>query len=112
MDTIINSSELTQDWLTKIRVGIDEAFLSVNYDEKKYWAKFESPITNRVFAWLYIGRKKINLFIGLDPDIEPDVEPSSSQWKRFKSIFRIDSDKKIRRAIDLIIHTFNHDLNN
>ena len=112
MDTIINSSNLTRDWLANIKSGVNKKIQSIIYSEVKYWAKFESGITNRVIAWLNPNKNSIRLFIGLDPDEEPDIRISPSQWKRFESLFRIDSEKKIDRAIELIIQSFDLDIKN
>lgn len=110
MSTLINSSPLTHSWLVKIKAGVNKEVPSALYDEVKYWTKFLSPITNRVFAWLQLSKKRISLFIGLDRDLEPDLERSSSHWKRFKSVFSVYSEKKAYRAIDLIIQTYNYDV--
>ena len=112
MNSIINSSNLTLDWLDKIQSGVNKEIQSITYGEVKYWAKFISGNTERVIAWLNPNKNSIRLFIGLDPDEEPDIKRSPSQWKRFKSLFRIDSEKKIKRAIELIIESFDFDIEN
>jgi len=109
MDTIIKSSNLTRSWLEKIKAGVSKANPSIIYDEVKYWAKFKSPNTDRIIAWLNPNKNSIRLFIGLDPDTEQDIKKSPSHWKRFKSLFRINSEKKISQAIELIIQSFNYD---
>ena len=110
MDKIIASSKLTRSWLENIKTEVSKAIPSIVYNEVISWAKFKSPITNRVIAWLNPGKKQIRLFMSLEANMEPDIKRSSSQWKKFKSIFRIDSEKKINRAIELIIQTFNYDI--
>ena len=112
MDTIINSSNLTRDWLAKIESGVIKKNKTIIYSEVKYWAKFESGITHRVIAWLNPNKNSIRLFIGLDPDEEPDIIEGPSQWKRFESLFRINTEKKIDRAIELIIQSYNLDIRN
>jgi len=109
MSTLIDSSRLTRDWLTKIKVGVDSHVPSIIYDEVKYWAKFKNPNSNRVIAWLNPSKSSVRLFLKLDPDLEPDIKKSTSQWKNFPSIYRIDSENKVSRAIELVVLSFQYD---
>ena len=110
MNALVSSSKLTRDWLEYIRVSVSEEIPSAIYSEKKYWGKFESSKTERVFVWAMVGKNIITLYMGLDPNTEPDVERGSSQWPRFKSVFRIDSEGKLDRAIEIITQAYNYDL--
>ena len=112
MDILITASPITLRWLATIKSKVEERNLSLEYREKKYWAVFKSPKTNRNIAYLQPQKTQIRLFTRLDPYFNSSlkVTPASYNWEdMYPSIFTIRSEDSINKAIDFIHSSYEED---
>ena len=113
MNTLKTSSPTTLKWLNNIKSKIERKIPSLKYGERKYWAIFKSPGTNRNVVQLQPQRRQIRLFTRLEISFNSSLEPtpSSSGWaETYPSIFFIRSEDSIDKAIELIISSYEEDL--
>ncbi len=109
-----DSSAETLRLLRMIKTRIEERIPSLIYGEKKYWAYFKSTEKNRNFALFHPQRSQIRLFTNLPINFNNRLEesPSTKSWERaYPSIFLIKSEESINDAVELIIRTYEYDLN-
>jgi hypothetical protein len=113
MDRLITSSPTTLRWLDKIRSEIEKRTASLTYGESRYWVYFKSSETNRNVVYLHPQKTNIRLFTRLDLSFDSALQPtpSSSGWaERYPSIFLIRSENAIKKAVKLIISSYERDL--
>ena len=113
MDKLITSSLTTLEWLKRIKSKINGKIPSLTYCEYKYWASFKNPGTNRNVVYLQPQKTQIRLFTRLDPSFDNVLQssPASRNWKlNYPSIFFIRSENAIEKAVELIISSYEQDL--
>lgn len=112
MNPLIESSDLTRQWLKIIEERVREIRPELSYSEAQNYAKFKNPNTNRNIAYLNPTSNQIRLFLrlGLDAGNDLEITPSTFRWAdMYPSLFKIDRENKIERAIDLIIRSYEQD---
>ena len=114
MCKLIESSGITLEWLKTIRSAVEKKIPDVVFNESKYWAQFKSTETNRNFVQLHPQKGQIRLYTVLDPNTDESLqvrpEKAQSDWKNsFPSFFVVD-EGSIDKAIDLIIKSYEEDL--
>lgn len=112
MATLITSSPTTLEWLNKIRSEIERTCPSLKYQESKYYSSFKSLKTNRNIAYLHPQKTQIRLFTRLDSSYDKVLKPtpSSGSWaEMYPSIFVIKSEDMIKKAIELVIKSYEYD---
>ena len=113
MNTLITSSPTTLKWLNNIKSKIERKIPSLKYGERKYWAIFKNPARNRNVVQLQPQKRQIRLFTRLEISFSSSLEPtpSSSGWaKTYPSVFFIRHKDSIDKAIELIISSYEEDL--
>jgi len=113
MDTLVDSSPTTLEWLSIIKSNIEGKIPSLIYDEHKYWASFKSSETKRKIVHLHPQKGQIRLFTILDQSFDDSLEraPNTGTWaKNFPSMFKIKSVALINKACDLIMSSYQEDL--
>ncbi len=111
LDRVVSSSATTRNWLELIRKGVEKKYPDIGFDLTKYWAKFTKPKINTVFVYLKPTSNMIRIFLPLDFNTEKDLDesPSTKSWGAiYKSTYRIDSEEKIDKAIELIIKSYTY----
>jgi len=106
MDKLINSSPTTLRWLKRIRSEIEKRAPSLRYKEAKHYAPFWSPEKNKNIVQIHPQRKKIRLFLRLDPSYDLQLQPTPSTFgyaESYPSLFSIRDESMIEKAIELII---------
>jgi hypothetical protein len=109
MDKLIDSSPITLRWLKKIRSEIEGKAPSLRYKEAVYYAQFWSPEKNKNIVQIRPQRKKIRVFLRLDPSCDPQLQPTPSTLgyaKSYPSVFLIGDESVIGKAIELIISSY------
>lgn len=83
MKTLIDSSFETREWVHQIRDRIAEERLPARYQEATYWARFESEVTGRNFAYLHPQKGQIRLFLAVLPSFDRALRksPSTKHWE-------------------------------
>lgn len=112
MDTLVESSRKTLKWLNKIKTKVEGRISSLTYEPKKYWAIFKSKGTNRNVCQLNPSANQIRLLTKLHPTDDYELEPSSAteEWfETYPSLFVIESEQDIEKAIELIIRSWIND---
>jgi hypothetical protein len=112
MNTLVQSSEKTLLWLSKIREIVEKNPLLIYNKEGKYWASFKNTITNKNIVYLHPQKNQIRLFTQIDPINNNILEltPSTGRWKKhFPSIFIIRNEDRISFASNLIIKSYSVD---
>jgi hypothetical protein len=99
--TLVQSSITTRAWVHRLRDELPQ----LESREKMYWAAFSAAPHGSTVAYLNPSQKAIRLFLALDPDGQPDLQPtpSTSSWARFPSVLRIASVRDLIRARRLIL---------
>lgn len=113
MFKLITSSSTTLQWLNKIRFEIERICPFLGYREAKYYSSFKSTRTKRNIAYLQPQKSQIRLFTRLRPSYDNFLRPtpSSGYWaKMYPSIFVIKSENMIKKAIELIINSYEYDM--
>jgi hypothetical protein len=113
MDTLVDSSPESLDWLSIIKSKIEGKNPSLIYKEGKYWASFKSSETKRNIVHLHPQKGQIRLFTILAPSFDNSLKqtPCTGTWaKNFPSMFKIKSVTLINKACDLIISSYKEDL--
>lgn len=111
-ETLVTASLETRKWLETIKGRISKEIPYAKYHETKYWASFESPVTNRRFVQLNPRPKNIRLFtkLPLSFDARLELTPSSRTWaETYPSILKIRSEGDVEKAIHLIKASYNAD---
>lgn len=111
-ETLVTVSVETRKWLETIKANVSKEIPSTKYYERKHWASFKNPSTNRRFAQLNPLAKEIRLFVKLPVsfDIRLEPTPSSRSWaETYPSIFKIKSGQDIEKATYLIIESHKSD---
>lgn len=112
MAKLITSSPMTLQWLKKIRLEIEQRCSSLEYEEAKYYSSFKSLRRNRNIAYLQPQKSQIRLFLRLEPSHDNSLQstPSSGNWaEMYPSILVIKSENMIKKAVELIISSFEYD---
>ena len=112
-DKLVTSSKMTLHWLDTIKSEIKQRVPSLDFNESKYWASFRSPETNRNIVYLQPQKSQIRLFVRLNLSYDKNLQqtPSSSNWaEMYPSIFVIRSKNMIKNAIELIVSSYEYDL--
>ena len=98
-------------WLKQIWDECKRSIPEIEMGETDVWNKLISPTTNRVFVWIKVGINVISLYLPLP--LESDEElldaKTSGSWRKFESRYRIDTPRKIPKAIELITRAYKHD---
>ena len=113
MPKLITSSSTTLQWLNNIRFEIERRSPFLEYKEGKYWASFKSLKTNRNIAYLQPQKSQIRLFVRINPSYEKSLQPtpSSGIWaEMYPSVFVMGSKNMIEKAIELIISSYEYDM--
>jgi len=114
MDILVTSSTITLSWLKTIRDDIEKKFShTIKYKESKYWASFQNTRTNRNVASLQPQKSQIRLLLRLIPSYYYHLKesPCSGGWaKHYPSIFVVKSENMIKKAVELIISSYEYDL--
>ena len=113
MSTLVDSSEKTLLWLSKLREIVKEQNLSLIYKEVKYWASFKSAETNRNIVFMHPTKNQIRLFTKIDYNDNNLLEPTpaTQKWaESYPSIFTIRNEDMIISASKLIIESYSIDL--
>jgi len=113
MDTLVDSSPESLEWLSIIKSKIEGKIPSLIYDEHKYWASFKSSETKRKIVYLHPTKSQIRLFTILDLSFDNSLQQTPSTGKyadRLTSIFLIKSETLINKACYLIISSYKEDL--
>jgi hypothetical protein len=115
MNTLINSSDTTLLWISRLKEIIEERNLPLIYKEFKYWASFKNTDRNRNrnIVYLHPTKNQIRLFTKLDQNDNNLLEPTPSthRWaQNFPSIFTIRNEDMILYASKLIIESYTIDL--
>jgi len=109
MDKLIQSSTITLRWLKRIKSEIEEKAPSLRYKDAEYYAQFWSPEKNKNIAQINPLRKKIRVFLRLDPSCDPQLQLTSSTSryaKSYPSLFLIVDENMIGKAVELIISSY------
>lgn len=114
MDVLVTSSTTTLSWLKTIRDDIEKKFShTIKYRESKYWASFKSNRTNRNIVSLQPQKSQIRLLLRLVPSYDNYLKesPCSGGWaEHYPSIFVVKSENMIKKAVELIISSYEYDL--
>ncbi len=98
--TLVQASDTTRLWLRELRDRIPQ----MEYNEAGYWASFK-PQGGTIVTHLNPSSKRIRVFLPLDLNSTPDLNPSPSTkaWSRFPSVFVITRKEDLPRAASLIL---------
>ena len=113
MDALIDSSEKTIRWLSKIHDYCIDALLTITYQEGKYWASFKNSKTKRNFAYLHPTKNQIRIFTRLPEGSDNNLTstPASQNWaEMYPTLFILRNANAIEVALDLIEKSYYHDL--
>jgi hypothetical protein len=113
MDKLITSSPTTLKWLGVIKSKVAREMPSLIYKDSKYWTSFKNPETERNFVFLQPQKNQIRLFTKLNTSFDNSLQitPSTSQWaETYPSIFLIQTEKLIDKAVKFIIDSYKRDL--
>jgi hypothetical protein len=112
-ETLVTASFETRRWLDAIKANVSKTIPSAKYYERKHWASFKNPFTNRRFVQLNPLINEIRLFTKLPASFDAKLEPtpSSRSWaETYPSIFKIRSERDIEKATYLVIESHKSDL--
>lgn len=113
MDKLITSSPKTLKWLSIMKSRVVMEIPSLSYRESKYWASFRNSETNRNVVYLQPQKNQIRLFtkLSISFDSSLQITPSTNQWaETFPSIYLIQTEDTIDKAVNLIVNSYNKDL--
>ncbi|MHA1325280.1 MAG: hypothetical protein ACTSRL_21020 [Candidatus Helarchaeota archaeon] len=114
-NTLVLSSPRTLNWINKIKNKIEKQKVELMYKKSKHWASFKNPKTGRIIAFLNPQKNQIRVFLKLDPSADNSLQytPSSGAWaKNFPSVFKVNNESLIDKAVNFIIASYHQDSNN
>jgi len=113
MDTLITSSPKTRTWLSIIESKIKQGNSELTYNEAKYWASFKSHRTNRNVVYLQPQKNQVRIFTRLKPSADSVLQetPASHNWAAmYPALFTLKSETCISKAVELILRSFEKDI--
>jgi len=113
MDTLVDSSEKTVRWLSKIRVFCMNKLHNTTYKEGKYWASFKNLQTKRNFVYLHPTKNQIRIFTRLPDGSDQNLTstPASQNWAdMYPTIFTLREEAAFKVALDLVKKSYHYDL--
>lgn len=109
MMKLVQSSDKTRKWLQDIQLSLKINNLDFESKESKYWCTFRRIGANKVFSHCNPSAKKILVFLPFKENEYPDLtqSPSIKHWAmHYPTIFIIESEKDIKKALDLLIRAY------
>jgi hypothetical protein len=113
LNNIVNSHPETRSWLELIISGVAEQIPQLEYKESKYWGAFKNLTTHRNVVYLQPTKKQIRLHLRLPMTFDQELEETSAskQWAQTcPSLFRVQSEFDVEKAVSLVIASYNYDL--
>lgn len=113
-ETLVDSSKTTLRWLERITAEIKKKIPSIVYDESKYYALFKSTENKSNIVALHLQKTQIRLFLKLPvyQDDDLDLTISSGTWAiYYPSMYILRSEKEIEKSIELIVKSYEYDVN-
>ena len=113
LSSIITSSAETRSWLELIISSLAEQLPQLEYTESKYWGVFKNRTTNRNVVYIQPTKEQIRLHTRLPLTYDEALEETSAskEWaERCPSLFRLRSEFDIKKAVSLIVGSYNFDL--